>query len=366
MSAKIFICPECDEVFKTRKLANQHRREKVHKGAVIVEEVVATPKTTLKSKLPKKGNYKCPKCEKTGKTLKAIKDHMSAKNHKGEPILQVIASKIPINTNKSKPKPEPKPEPQPKKPIMAFMKLRESDAKNILKPLVEINKTLEGLNITILINPINGGYILQYYHTLLDIVDDLQFKYNFVNIEMQNTDLIFCLGLLKNISKDFRVYDTAGMKMYGTQEVVEGKIVISLDERERISWGSLIEGIDFTQPDKLACVTGIWKKTYGQTKPVAKPVSKPIITPPKIKKDPVVVEKTIVQAKVEDFEDWDVTKYASETFEAYGGRHNSMGVRYSQKPYTPPAPPTPISYPVYGITEYVIVIDRVIKYEIFE
>ena len=329
MSAKIFICPECDEVFKTRKLANQHRREKVHKGAVIVEEVVATPKTTLKSKLPKKGNYKCPKCEKTGKTLKAIKDHMSAKNHKGEPILQVIASKIPINTNKSKPKPEPKPEPQPKKPIMAFMKLRESDAKNILKPLVEINKTLEGLNITILINPINGGYILQYYHTLLDIVDDLQFKYNFVNIEMQNTDLIFCLGLLKNISKDFRVYDTAGMKMYGTQEVVEGKIVISLDERERISWGSLIEGIDFTQPDKLACVT-------------------------------------IVQAKVEDFEDWDVTKYASETFEAYGGRHNSMGVRYSQKPYTPPAPPTPISYPVYGITEYVIVIDRVIKYEIFE
>jgi hypothetical protein len=43
-----------------------------------------------------------------------------------------------------------------------------------------------------------------------------------------------------------------------------------------------------------------------------------------------------------------------------------MGVRYPQKTYTPPPPPKPISYPVYGVTEYVIVIDRVINYQIFD
>ena len=370
MAKKVYIDPEDNKSFTTRKLAKAHMLEKGHKGAVIVEEVVTPPKASASVKLPKKGNYKCPKCEKTGKTLKAIKDHMKAKNHTGEPILQVdtkkISSKKPIKTEVK----EPQPKPEPKKPIMAFMKLREVDAKNILKPLVEINKTLEGLNINILINPNGGGYILQYYSTLLDIVDDLQFKYDFVNIEMQNTDLLFCLGLLKNISTDFRVYDTAGMKMYGTKSVEDGKIVISLDDSDRLTWSSLVEGIDFANPDKLACVTGIWKKTYGQTKPVAKPVSKPIITPPPIKKDPVALKKVPAQVKIENFDDWDVMQFASETFEAYRGRglgrHHGMGVRYPQRTYTPPAPPEPISYPVYGVTEYVVIIDRVIKYDIFE
>jgi hypothetical protein len=84
-------------------------------------------------------------------------------------------------------------------------------------------------------------------------------------------------------------------------------------------------------------------------------------------------EDSIVQVKVENFNDWDVMQYASETFEAFsirggihGGRHYNMGVRYPQKTYTPPPPPKPISYPVYGVTEYVIVIDRVINYQIFD
>ena len=374
MAKKVYIDPTDNKSFTTRKLAKAHMLEKGHKGAVIVEEVVTPAKKTSGAKLPRKGNYKCPKCEKTGKTLKSIQDHMKAKRHSGEPVLQVapkkISSKVPVKTTVK----EPKPEPKPQKPIMAFMKLREQDAKNILKPLVEINKTLDGLNINILINPISGGFILQYYHTLLDIIDDLQFKFNFVNVEMQNSDLVFCLGLLDaRVLNGFRVYDTAGMKMYGTQGVEDGKIVISLDDKDRISWSSLIEGIDFAKPHELACVTGIWKKTYGQTKPVVKPVSKPIKTPTPIEKLPMPKEDSIVQVKVENFNDWDVMQYASESFEAfdsrgglYRGRHHNMGVRYPQRTYTPPPPPKPISYPVYGVTEYAIVIDRVINYQIFD
>ena len=374
MVSKKYICPECNAEFKTRKPANEHRREKNHKGAIMVEMVETKPKIT--TSLPRKGNYKCPQCPKTSKALKGMQDHMKAKGHKGNPSLEEPKSKSKINKKpivKVEPKPEPKAE--PKLPIMAFMKIYEEAALKIMPLLNEgLEESMEKMSI--LVNPQNGGYLLQYYSTITGSLDYLQFKYQFFNIEMDNSDVLFCLNILKGASNTFRVWDMAGLKMYGTSEFADGNIMISLDDSERAGWEVFVEGLSASTPDELACVSGIWKKTYSPPKPVKQPISP---TPPKpalatipakqeVQKQLPLKEGKIVQGPIESFEDWDISMWASESFESYmGGRVNqSFGVRNpypNYKPPPPPAPPKPISYPVYGVTQYVFIIDRIISFE---
>ena len=373
MSAKIYICPTCKEQFKTRKLVNTHRSLRKHRGAVIVEEVLAEPINTVAIKLPNKGDYGCPKCDKKSKTLKGIQQHMAAKRHGVEPTL--IESKPIVKSVAVKE------ESKAMIPLLAYMKLREQDALAITPKVVDINANCEeGVSISIIVNPENGGFILQYYTTLIPQIDDLQFTFQFVNIEMQNSDVLFCLDLLQEISHDFRVYDTAELKVFGISTIEAGKMVISLEPNIRLELTTLYEGLSTVDPYDLACVTGIWKKVYSP--PVANTLVQPVSTPisntvTKELNEKYVMQKPIVQKSVQNFEDWNyggyIDGYASETFEAFstrpansgwifGSSNVGIGIRTTYTPPKPVAPPEPISYPVFGLTQYAIIIDRVIEY----
>ena len=371
MSGKVYICPECNEQFKNRKLANEHRRELNHKGAIVVDFVKDKPKPD--TKMPKKGNYKCPQCAKTSRTLKGIKDHMKAKKHIGEPELQESKKSLPQQTISSTPE-KPSPPPVPDEPIMAFMKIKKEIAE-MISPILNQGLSDGGERMSLLQNPQNGNYFIQYYNTTSEELDYLQFKYQFTSLELDNSDLIFCLTLLNDISKSFRVFDMAGLKMYGTASFEDGNIIISLDEAKRLTLNYLVEELSQCPPHELACVSGIWKKTYNKPKPVTTPSTnkplnpsiKPTTPPPK--KLPLKTQPT--QGPVESFDDWDIVMWGAESFASEIGmgihRHNKYphGQRTisSRQNYKPPPPPEPMSYPIFGVTQFVVIIDRIISFE---
>ena len=157
MSAKIYICPTCKEQFKTRKLVNTHRSLRKHRGAVIVEEVLAEPINTVAIKLPNKGDYGCPKCDKKSKTLKGIQQHMAAKRHGVEPTL--IESKPIVKSVAVKE------ESKAMIPLLAYMKLREQDALAITPKVVDINANCEeGVSISIILKMVD-----LYYNIILPL-----------------------------------------------------------------------------------------------------------------------------------------------------------------------------------------------------
>ena len=358
--AKKFICPECRQSFTTRKAAKQHTMRQGHKGAIMVE--FDEPKTTVtKAKdLPKKGRYSCPVCGKKSNTLKGIQDHMKAKNHKGEPILNEPKK---VATVKQEVVEEPKKEPVPVRNM--FCRLRPEDAEKIMPHLSE--------GMEILVNPANDNRIIKYTNYLMDDFDWLQFKYEFVEIEMENADVLMCLQMIANIEQNMFVYDMAQLKTFGTKGFENDCIVISADSNESVPASAILSGIAGSEQRRLACVRGIWKKTYTPPARTTTPVrattpAKPTTTVSK----PKPVQKP-VQTYQENFNDWDIMSWVAEEedrgYHFHGGGFNSRGSQFTTQrttTYTPPPPPTPKAYPVYCVTDLYLVTDRVIEYDIYE
>ena len=345
MSAKKFICPFCNESFKTRKLAKGHLIDKKHPGAVIVEEAtVATEVTTTKPMTPRRGKYKCPECKKTSKTWKGIQDHMASKKHTGTPAYQEKVSKGAKKEPKPEPKPEPKEEPAPI--IDAYIRILPSIIPAIQEELTE--------DMEIIANPENNNVILKYTNYSWSVLDMLMFQHQFVSMELENSDLVLCLSLL-NPEREMIIYDQAEMKTYGTKGVEDGIIIMDFDVLETTSVSTIVGGLIEANPNLLACVSGIWKKVWTRPTPVTKPVeAKPVEKTEEVKIIPPI------QKKIEDFDDWDVMRYASE----WGGRSlHGLGTTYKPQPI---APPKPLAYPVYGVTEKAIVVDRLFEYKIYE
>jgi predicted RNA-binding Zn-ribbon protein involved in translation (DUF1610 family) len=354
---KKYICPECRESFTTRKAAKQHTMRQGHKGAIMVE--FEEPKTTItKSKiLPARGKYSCPECGKKSRSLKGIQDHMKAKKHTGEPVLQ--GSKI-VKTVKQEVVEEPKPEPVPVRNM--FCRLRREDAEKIIPHLSE--------GMEILTNPANNNAILKYTNYLMDDFDWLQFKYEFVEIEMENADVLMCLQMLANMEENMFVYDMAQLKTFGTKGFEEDCVVVSADSNESVPVSAIMSGIAGSEQGKLACVRGIWKKTY--TPPARTTTTIPKTTTTTTASKPKPVQKP-VQTYKENFDDWDIMSWVAEEEDRgyyYGGGFNSRGSQFTTSrtttAYTPPPPPSPKAYPVYGITDIFIITDRVIEYDIYE
>lgn len=354
MSGKIYIDPVDGKEFTTRKLAKKHMSEKGHKGGIIVEfkeDKKPVAKTTPAINLPKKGRYMCPVCNKKSGSLKGIQDHMRAKGHEGQPIL--------VEKKKSKEKEtvevlEEKIEVPPKLE-KAFMKIKQDDGIKIQNELKE--------EMALYQSPMKDGYILQYSNFTLDDLDDLKWKYDFVEIEMNNADVISCLRLVDS-NNEIGIYDGAGLKNYGIKEFSDGKIIVDLDDDVKQTAGQIIVEMEIFDPSILACVGGIWKRVY--TPPVTKVTTPKPITPKPVQKQ--LPQKTNnVQVNVENFDDWDVMQFASEEDYYMGGRFGggNMGAypRASSYQPKPVEPPKPIDYPVFGVTERNIVIDRVFKYE---
>jgi hypothetical protein len=400
MAKKVFIDPEDGKQFTTRKLAKQHMMKQGHKGAIIVEEVETKPTVakTTSVKSTKKLSDKEKKMEEAWTTYsefveKGDKDKvaisktakaMDEKEGKIKGWVGTMRGKMRREAKKAKktsakkvqPKqPEPEPEPTPPAPtIKACLVLRKEDAEKIQGDLVD------GMSLTQ--NPNSGNIVLEYTNYQYEQLDFLMFKYDFVEVAMTNSDVIFGLNLIAKPENGLNIYDTAQLKSFGIEKMEDGKIIVSTNSDDRLSPEMIIQGLKDANPEKLACVTGLWKKVAGATRTVVnKPTPK---TQPKKettqKKLPAPKAKTS-QAYVENFDDWDVSAWVAESYPfslaseesrgygGYGGYGGYYGGGYYGRTYTPPKPPeppTPKSYAVYGVTQLAFAIDRIIPYEKYE
>ena len=395
MAKKVFIDPEDGKQFTTRKLAKQHMMKQGHKGAIIVEEVETKPTVakTTSVKSDKKLSDKEKQMEKAWATysefvekgdkdktaIKKTAKAMGEKEGKIKGWVGTMRGKMRREAKKAKKtsakKVQPKqqePEPEPPAPIIkACLVLREEDAEKIQGDLVD------GMALTK--NPNSGNIILEYTNYQYEQLDFLMFKYDFVEVAMTNSDVIFGLNLIANPEDELKVYDTAQLKSFGIEKMEDGKIVVSVDSSETLSPEIIIQGLKDANPEKLACVTGLWKKVAGATKTIVnKP--KPITQPKKETKQkqlPAPKAKPS-QAYIENFDDWDVSAWVAESYpfslaseesRGYGGYGGYYGGGYYGRTYTPPKPPeppTPKSYAVYGVTQIAFAIDRIIPYEKYE
>jgi predicted RNA-binding Zn-ribbon protein involved in translation (DUF1610 family) len=372
---KVYVCPHCGDESKKRADCRKHLAEKHPKlkGSCIVidkPKEVKKPKASKKTKTShRKSRYKCPECSRSFKSHGAVKDHMSSKKHKGDPILLEDEKKK--ETKKEEPKKEEPKKEEPKEPEVITEYLCNIRIYPEVADVIRDQLT-ESLKITT--NPNSGNYILSYLNIHRYLVDWLKFTNNFTEIEMENSDVIYCLNNYEPTS-EFGIYDMAGLKQFGIKDVSDDGIMeCDFDSNVIIENSVLMGRLIGAEQDDLACVGGIWKKVYtppakkttptpAKTNTVQKQLPKPVQEPPKSPK---------TQNAIQSFQDWELgdlaegygMDYFASEYYYQGSRWG--GGQYSQRTtYTPPAPPEPKYHPVYRVIEGYIITDRIIDYEIF-
>ena len=369
---KVYVCPHCGDESKKRADCRKHLAEK-HPGeqgsCMMIEkedEKKKVKKVSSKSKRSKK--YGCPQCNRSFKSLGAVKDHMKSKRHAGEPVME--------QETPAKKKEEPKKE-EPKvvvkeKEYLCSIRILPEDAERIRPSLIE--------GVTIEVNPQSGNYILNYLSTKRPAVDWYKFHFNFVEVEMENSDVLFCLGKFEPTA-EFNIYDMASLKTFGIADVLDDGVIQADFEASKKMENSILMGrLLSADSEALASVSGIWKKVYT-------PPAKTTPAAPVQSKLPAPVQKPVTEVKkqksVEKFDDWkvgvdlkgtwDMDGYASEQEEnLVGGRWGGGGSypyyqrSYQPKPYVPPPPPKPTQHPVYAVLQSTIVTDRTVDFSIFD
>ena len=396
MTKKVFIDPEDGTSFASRKLAKAHMLKKGHRGAIIVEEVETKPTVskTTNVKPAKKMSDKEKRMEEAWATYsefveKGDKDKvaisktakaMGEKEGKIKGWIGTMRGKMRREAKKAKKTPakkvqtkQPEPEPEPEPVVTAWIRLRNEDAEKIKNSLIE--------GMILFNNPVSGNAILQYTNYQYSHLDDLMFIHNFGDVAMFNSDVLFCLELLNRPNNEMYIYDTAQLKTFGIKEMEDNKIIVSGDNSFFITSQEIQDGLSNADANTLACVTGIWKKTYTATpkkKETPPKVTTAIVKTPE-KKQEVSTQETS-QAYVENFEDWDIGAWSAERYpftlkaeseeeDRYWDRYDygwggyGGGYRTSYTKPKPIAPPTPLSYAVYGVSDNAIVVDRVIEYD---
>jgi len=349
MGKKKFICPECKVSFTTRKDAKKHMGVEGHKGGVVVSFVEAK---SNKEATGMRVYWHCPGCKSKFKTEKAVRQHMKDKNHAGTPTSKpsgVVKKKDVVVVE------EPKKE---EAPVRTFCRISESHWN-----LIE-NELPEG--VIHHVNPANDNHIMDYTNNTQVDLDYLFFKYDFVEIEMENADVIYCLSAF-NPDWDMMGYDMAEHLVLGIIGVDDdGHIIIdhsNYTDETLLDNAQLIAGLAAAPQDNLTCMKGVW------------------IAPPK----PVVKPTYSGGRGSGQYSGYygGLTGYAAEE---YG--HTALAKKTFTKPSQPigkvvgslPAPVRPpISkqeevveepvelkgHPVYKIDEHFIYCDRVVDYEIY-
>jgi len=373
---KVYVCPHCGDESKKRADCRKHLAEKHPnlKGSCFVldkPKEVKKVKATKKSKISnRKGRYKCPQCSRSFKGLGAVKDHMGSKKHKGEPIL--IGNEKKKETKKEEPKKEEPKKEEPKEPkaiqeYLCSLRIYPEVADVIREQLTE--------SLKITTNPDSGNYILSYLNIHRYLVDWLKFNNNFTEIEMENSDVIYCLNNYEPTS-EFGIYDKAGLKSFGIKDVLDnGVMECDFDSNVIIENSVLMGRLLGAEQEDLACVGGIWKKVYT---PPAKKTTPTLTKTNTVQKQlPTPVQKPLKSSKkqtaIQSFQDWELgdlaeghgmNYFASEIY-SQGSRWTGTNSYQQTTTYKPPAPPEPKYHPVYGVIEGYIITDRIIDYEIF-
>ena len=363
---KKFIDPEDGKSFTTRKLAKEHMAKMGHKGAVIVEEVPVA-KVVYKGKKPSKRQEKKSQKEEKMTTAWELYTKYVKKGHVDKDVFVLVSLEMEedegkikgwVGTMKGRIRKEGKK--KDKKPESVEVIEEEEDVEirmwcRLADKDWEIiqNKLPVGINYTP--NPQNGNHIIQYTNFNEIELDYLMFKYDFVEIEMVNSDLLFILPQIELHSSLF-IKDMATLEFMSAGGVKENGCIEVSPEWEVIDNSQLIGRLSFAPPTNLACVGGIWDKMAA-----AKTTAK--------KTETVTTTSTISKG------DYDYYMYGAEQeFGGYGG--NILG----GKTYTPsattyrhgrvlppvkPKPKIPKYHPVYKISEEYIFIDRMIDYSIY-
>lgn len=346
MVKKKFICPQCKVSFTTRKDAKKHMVQKGHKGGVVVSFIDEKPK---KEATDNRMYWHCPICDKKFKDESAVRNHMKAKNHIGKPVVK--ASSVPKKKVVEVVE-EPKKETPP---VRTFCRITEEDWHKIEADLPT--------NIFHHINPLTGNHIMDYTNKNEDELDYLFFKYDFVEIEMENADVVYCLNAL-DPTMLMMGYDLAEHIVVGIIGVNDdGHIIIhhdNYDENTLLTNEQLITSLQQTPQNNLACMEGVWE------------------APPK----PVVKTTTYYGGggRYSGYGGYGLTGYASE--EEWGSRVlRGKKFNKSEKPAQLPAPVRPpikeqvkteepveviTAHPIYKIDEHLIYCDRVVDYEYYK
>jgi len=350
MGKKKFICPECKVSFTTRKDAKKHMGVKGHKGGVIVSFVEAK---SNKETPGRRVYWHCPGCKSKFKTEKAVRQHMKDKKHTGTPTSKsggAVKKKDVVVVEEPK-KEEP--------PVRTFCRILEAHWNLIENDLPK--------GVFHHVNPANGNHIMDYTDKTQVDLDYLFFKYDFVEIEMENADIVYCLSAF-NPDWDMMGYDLAEHLVVGIVGVDDdGHIIIdhsNYTDETLLDTKQIIAGLTAATQDNLACIKGVWK------------------APPK-----PVVKKTTYGGGLsgQRYSGYygGLTGYAAEE---YG--HTALAKKTFSKPSKPigkpvgklPAPVRPpiaktkevveesavtAGHPVYKIDEHFIYCDRVVDYEIY-
>ena len=341
MAKRKFICPECRISFTSRKDAKRHMKQKSHKGGVIVtriEEKVKKVEEGLRS------YWYCPICGNKFKTMNAVKSHMKDKKHDGEPYVKssIIGKKKQEVVKVEEPKKEPP-------PVQTYCRIMNTDWEVIQNDLPS--------GITHHVNPANGNHIMKYTDKNEIELDYLFFKYDFVEIEMENADVIFCLNDISSVWLAMGS-DLAEFLMVGIIGVNElGQIRIhhsNFDESTQITKDALLAGLSQAPQNNLACLVGVWE---------APP------TP--------IVKKTYPQGS-QYGRYGGLTGFTSETIQVNWGQTALTQRKFNKSAKLPPTiskmKPAIISepivevttaHPIYKIDEHFIYCDRVVDYEIY-
>ena len=355
MVKKKFVCPQCSIAFTKRSDAKKHMKQKGHKGGIVVTFI--EPPIEKANIMGKRLYWFCPKCDKQFKDEKAVRNHMKAKKHTGKPIVQSIS----ITKNKKKKEVvkeviEEVPEIEVP-PIRTFCRITETDWDKIKDELPT--------SIFHHINPVNGNHIMDYTDKNKVDLDYLFFKYDFVEIEMENADVIYCLrandqkGIM--LGNDLAEYLVVGI----TDINADGHIMIhhsDYDEDTQLTTEQLIAKLMETEQEALACLVGIWK------------------APPK----PVTSYTNMGRRGQYSGYGGGLTGYAAEE---WGSRVlDTKKFSKQSRPIGDTTLPTPvqtppksndvskektdkgkiIGHPIYKIDEYFIYCDRVVDYNIYE
>ena len=352
MAKRKFMCPQCNISYTTRKDAKKHMAQKKHKGGVVVTFIDKGVEKKLTG--GKRLYWFCPKCDKKFKNEKAVRNHMKAKKHTGKPIVesaQISGSKKKKEVVVEEPKKEDP-------PIRTFCRITETDWDKIKDELPA--------SIFHHINPVNGNHIMDYTDKNEVDLDYLFFKYDFVEIEMENADVVYCLRandskgvMLGNDLAEYLVVGITGIN-------ADGHIMIhhsDYDENTQLTTEQLITKLMETKQDNLACLVGIWK------------------APPK-----PVVKYTAYSGRGGQYSGYggqSLTGYAAEEWgsrvldkKKFAKQSKAIGETILPAPTHAPIKQASkveeevkkdkiIAHPVYKIDEYFIYCDRVVDYDIY-
>jgi len=396
---RFFQDPIDGETFKNRDDCFQHMVKQGHGGAPMSIEEVKVEKvkkiTTAKTKIKglfgrsreKPFHCKHINCKYQGNTIEALKTHQKAKNHKGYQKMNESGVILSQTVTAAKEEVQPKVAEKPKdtrgvvqkeledsfeenygRPYDIFIRITDESYALIEK---EIPKGIEHHDQT-------GNHLIFIPKGLYRQFDYLMSQYDFVEIEMEIKDVIYAMAhwpiiedseegeLISWDMAEYREMNIVGISDVGGCFVVDYKAtspkLLVADAIKTLS--------NFEDSSKLACVGGMWQYVYSAannpTTPHTAKKGKTNLTSKGISQRPesaAIARHRSHQTQLGSQHHFQhhSEEYRTELVKESEYRHIG-GNSWNSAPSKSSYPREPRWHPVYGISQGLVIIDRVIDY----